>query len=129
LASVQLLADHLQLSFDEVRRIADQLIEWGLIGETNGVLRNLQVSVHLARNHHLTPNYHLNWRLRALSNMDDADTRRLHFSSTVSLSRADAAKIREMLLSSLRAQDDLIAGSKEEELWHLNIDWFSLGGR
>jgi uncharacterized protein (TIGR02147 family) len=126
IANIATLSEQLDIPVDEVRRIVDQLIEWGLISEANGVLRNLQVSVHLGRESFLTPNFHLQWRLKAMHSMDISDARRLHFSSTVSLSRADAMKIREILLESLRAQDDLIAASPEEEVWQLNVDWFSL---
>jgi uncharacterized protein (TIGR02147 family) len=127
LASVAALSSYLGIPSDEVRNIADRLIEWGLISEAQGQLRNLQVSVHLSGESYLTPNFHMQWRLKSMTNMDLNDLRRLHFSSTVSLSRADASRIREILLESLRSQDDLIAQSPEEEVWQLNLDWFPVG--
>jgi hypothetical protein len=45
----------------------------------------------------------------------------------VTLSREDAYKVREILLTSIKSSADLITKSPEEEVFALNVDFIPLG--
>jgi hypothetical protein len=70
--------------------------------------------------------HHTNWRLKAISQIENQDSENLHFSGVYSLSKNDIEKIKKELLTSLESFQKIIKHSQEEELSALTIDWFKL---
>jgi hypothetical protein len=70
--------------------------------------------------------HHTNWRLQAAESLDREELKDLHYSGVVSLSAADATKVKNIFLESIKASQSVIKDSKEEELCAVIIDFFSL---
>lgn len=70
--------------------------------------------------------HHLNWRQKAMESLHRDEASKLHFTSPMTLSAADAARLREMIAEFLETLDKVIEPSPSEELRCLNIDWFKV---
>lgn len=58
--------------------------------------------------------------------LDRGDTGQLHYSSVISLSRADAQIIKHTMLECLQKTEKILALSQEEALFCQNLDFFEL---
>lgn len=122
------LAKFFQLPLAKVNEVVDFLAAKGLLEEdAKGNLRTGQSEIHLGNDSENIVKHHLNWRLRAMESLDRETAQDLHFSSVLSISRADLPRLREILLQSIEKGGELIRKSKEEELCSFTIDLFSLG--
>ena len=70
--------------------------------------------------------HHTNWRVKALESLENETLEDLHYSGVVSLSESDVIRIKNLLLDQLKENLKIIASSKEERLFVLNIDFFNL---
>lgn len=82
---------------------------------------------HLGKESENVQRHHVNWRLRAIRALEADADRGLNYSSAVALSRDDAFKVREILLSAVKNSVDLIMKSPEEEVFTLAVDFLPLG--
>lgn len=76
-----------------------------------------QGSPHLVR-------HHTNWRNKSIQKADQVAPEELMFTSPLSLSRQDFAKIREQLAELIKSVSQTVKDSPSEEMACLNIDWF-----
>ncbi|MGE3260339.1 MAG: TIGR02147 family protein [Bacteriovoracia bacterium] len=76
-----------------------------------------QGSPHLVR-------HHTNWRNKAVQKADQVSEEELMFTSPISLSREDFAKIREQMAELLKSVSVTVKESPAEEIACLNIDLF-----
>ncbi|MNL47558.1 hypothetical protein D3C87_1703520 [compost metagenome] len=83
--------------------------------------------IHLGSNPQLTRQQHINWRVKTISVLEqNNETENMHYSSVVSLSRADAEKIKNDLRTAIVNAKDRIKDSKEETLFSFNVDFYTL---
>jgi uncharacterized protein (TIGR02147 family) len=82
--------------------------------------------IYLGGDSPLIAKHHQNWRLKAMSQVEEASAEDLHYSSVVSLSERDYKKVRETLLKTLDGLRETIRDSKEEKLCGLCLDFFGL---
>mgnify|MGYP003396198606 CR=1 FL=1 len=74
----------------------------------------------------LVVKHHTNWRMRAIQKMDTREASELFFTSPMSMSKADVARVREIFAKSIQETIDICRDSPAEELVCLNIDLFKI---
>jgi uncharacterized protein (TIGR02147 family) len=82
--------------------------------------------MYLGNDSKLVIKHHTNWRLKAIDSMEFERPTDLHFSSVYSLSREDAAFVRERLMDALKEVRDKIKPSPEECMYTLCLDYFEV---
>ncbi len=121
------IADYLNLSKKQTKVIIDFLLNAGLCKEEKGKLLVGPSTTHLEASSPWVRVHHTNWRQKALQEMSDEESAKLHYTAPMTLSKDDALKIREMIVQFLEQVDKVIDPSPSEELRCLNIDWFKIG--
>lgn len=106
------------------------LKETGLATETAGRYGPGLNRLHLNKDAGLIRQHHSNWRIEALKSLDRGrgaqSDHALHYSAVVSLSEADALKLREHWVRALEEFSRVVAPSPEETVRALVIDFFAL---
>lgn len=120
------IAQHFLLSSRRAREVVDFLLSTGLLVESEGKLRVGQKSTHLGAASPWVQVHHTNWRNRAIQNFSKEDPAKLHYTCPMTLSAADAQKVREGIVKLLESVDKIIEPSPSEELRCLTIDWFKV---
>lgn len=131
----EILSTRLGIPLARVHEILDFLCLNGLaeIKKDRFVIGRAQV--HLSKSSPFVARHHINWRLRAIASLEGAiasdsresvSTNELHFSSVVTLSERDFARVRETVASALADTLKIITTSPEESVAILNIDWMRL---
>jgi len=82
--------------------------------------------IHLGADSPLIAKHHINWRLQAMRAIDENPKEGLHYSSVISVSKKDAALIKEKFIATINAVKPIIKDSKEEELCSLSLDFFTV---
>jgi uncharacterized protein (TIGR02147 family) len=120
------LAAYLQIPLGKVTEILEFLVSLGLAENENGRYKMGASHVHLSDSSHHIGKHHTNWRMQAIRSLDLKKPEDLHYSAVVTLSKADAALIRNRLLSSLQENLETIRDSREEEGYVYCLDFFPL---
>ena len=92
---------------------------------SNGGFENVLLKSGLNMPHALR--HHANWRMMVLRTFESDNQQNFNYSSVVTLSREDAFKVREILLSAVKQSSDLILNSPEEEVYVMAVDFVKLG--
>src|SRR5690606_9162791 len=131
LQTLEALEAFLKLPRERRVEILAFLRDTGLAPEDRGRYQVGLHRLHLGRDSGLIRQHHTNWRIEALKSLDrgkgaqsDQD---LHYSAVVSLSEADALRLREHWVRAIEEFNARIAPSKDETVRALVIDFFSLG--
>lgn len=120
------LAAHLKVPMDQVDKSLHHLVEAGLAVKSGMEYQVGPKFIHLDRDSPHIGRHHINWRLRAISAVENMSADSLHYSSVVSLSKADFAKVRDHLVASLQQNIETIKSSNEEQAASLCIDFFKI---
>lgn len=126
LQTVQALAEVLRLDQNQVQEMVDFLLELGVLQLEKGFLKPGSHHVHLGTETELVLKHHSNWRLHTLQRLQFLNKEDLHYSACVSLSKADAFKVKEALLQCLKEQVQTISSSQEEVAYVLSFDFYPL---
>ena len=124
--SKEALAAQLHLPMEVVSETLDFLLECGLVEKKGHRYQIGTRRIHLSSGSELLPKHHINWRMQAIKSLDFSRVEDLHYSSVISLSRADAKKIGEMILSLLEKTEPILVASPEEEVYGFTVDYFKL---
>lgn len=124
--NIEDIAARLSLPRKQVKNIIDFLLRSGLCKEEKGKLSVGPSSTHLEVSSPWIKSHHCNWRQKAIQEINREDDLKLHYSSPLTLSKSDAARVREMLIKCIDEVDKVIDPSPSEELRCLNIDWFRI---
>jgi uncharacterized protein (TIGR02147 family) len=131
LQTVAELAAFLRLPRDRVVEALKLLEEAGLVVEERGKWKVGQTRLHLGNDSALMRQHHANWRMEAIKSLDRGegprDANHLHYSAVVSLSEADAVKLKELFVRALEEFSAVVSPSKEETVRALTLDFFPLG--
>lgn len=122
------LAAFLQLSVGATTEILEFLQEIGLAIYNNGKYAMGPGHIHLAGDSENINKHHSNWRIQALRSLDFKRPDDLHYSAVVTLSKDDAARVKDLLLSGMKKNIEIIRNSKEEEAYVYCFDFFRLRG-
>jgi uncharacterized protein (TIGR02147 family) len=124
--SEEALAEYLGLSIATVKKTLDFLVTTGLAVYSSGRYTIGERHLHLGKNSENIKKHHQNWRIKVLHSLENDGEQELHYSSAVTLSRDDAFKVREILLSAIKNSVDLIVKSPEEDVFALIVDFIAL---
>jgi hypothetical protein len=116
----------LGLPLEKAASALDFLVRCGLCTEKNGKVVMSATKSFLKSDGPLITRHHSNWRIKAVDQIPKSGTESLHFTCPVSISAADARKLRESLESVIREFYQVVDPSACEALYCLNLDWFAL---
>lgn len=120
------IAKRLRLDPIRVEQVLKFLRQSGLVVQEQGKFTASQKRLFISSDSPLIAKHHANWRMRVLDELDFRNQRDLHLTSVLSLSRADAPKVREVLLKAFERVRDIAKPSKEEELICVCMDFHQI---
>ncbi|OFZ47170.1 MAG: hypothetical protein A2381_14340 [Bdellovibrionales bacterium RIFOXYB1_FULL_37_110] len=125
--SAEQIAKCLSIPVHKIQESLDFLQNAGLVKVENNNISIGVSKLHLASDSHLIYHHHRNWRLQALSAIDRALERNLHYSSVVTLSEQDVYKVKNYLIEAIKSVKKIISESKpEERCYSFNLDFFDV---
>lgn len=127
--SPETMAEYLDLPVTLVKRALEFLLTTGLAVRAGAGYGIGPRHIHLGKNSENIQRHHANFRLQVLRSLEREPEDSLNYSSAVTLSRKDAFRVREILLSAIKDSVDLIIASPEEEVFALTVDFIPLGKR
>lgn len=130
LSSLSAMSEFLQQPKAKLQKILSFLTMVGLIVEDEP--RRFRIGttrMHVGRESALVSRHHLNWRLQAMNSVERDLDKDLHYTSVVSLSEADALELKARFVKQIDIYNSVVEASKEETLFCLAIDFFSLDRR
>jgi hypothetical protein len=127
LQTKQALAQALKLSSAKVSEYLEFLCRTGLALEEGGHYRIGTTRIHVPSNSPMFSKHHTNWRVKAIQALEDFQPKEnLHFSGAITLSKADAEKIRKVLLDAIERTEAIYRPSKEEVAYAIILDFFPI---
>jgi hypothetical protein len=121
------IAERLGLSREAVERVLEFLVSSGLCRETESEIGMGPRSTYLESRSPLVARHHGNWRVKAMEKHPVLDAaNEIAYTAPVTLSKADALRIREILARTIERADAIVGPSACEKLYCLNIDWFEI---
>ncbi len=120
------IADFFRIPLTKVDEVLKFLLEAEL-AHTNG--RDYKASefrIHLGNDSHNITKHHSHWRQQAIESLDREKTSDLHYSTIVSLSQDDVLRIKNRILEEIKANQEIVKNSPEEELFAYTVDFFSM---
>lgn len=124
-ASEDGLGRALGLPLARIRPAVDWLLKGGYLqGERRALKPGLR-HIHLGIDSPLLPRHQAQWRLRAMSAIEEREPDQLHFSGVYSLSYADVEKVRKLVVHLAADIDAVVKPSKEETALAVCLDVFS----
>jgi uncharacterized protein (TIGR02147 family) len=124
LQDVDSIGKHLVLPKKHVVKVLDFLVETGLCKQESNRFVIGPSATHLESTSPWVRTHHMNWRQKAIANLNQEYASKLHYTAAMTLSAQDAVLIREMITKFLEEVDTVVLPSPSEELHCLNIDWF-----
>lgn len=127
--SIESLAEFLDLPRAKIQEIVDFLISAGLCVRDGEKIISGPKRTHLSRKSHLVSSHHTNWRLKAVEKYSHYTDDDLSFTGPMTISKTEASKIRKILVESVEKVSHEVEKSSSDDLYCLNIDWFSVRKR
>lgn len=121
--SAEAIAEIVRLPLPTVARAIEFLISTGLLREENGRFVVGETLTYINRDSPLVAKHHLNWRLRAIEQLDHIPDDDLVFTNSIAISKQDFRKIREEIVKLLELYKAIGDPSPSEQLCFLTIDW------
>jgi uncharacterized protein (TIGR02147 family) len=121
------LAATLGLAPGLVSECLEFLVECGLVVAKNNRFVIGPVRMHLGADSPMISRLHANWRLQSLQSLErpvSATAMDLHYSTVLTLSHADAKRVRETLLRAVDETEKIFRPSPEEVVYCVGMDWF-----
>lgn len=126
--SIDDLAENLSVSRRAVEKATADLVWLGVLVADRGGFRSARDSIHLGKDSPMINRSHYNWRIKTAENLDQMSFSQpgLHYSAVVSLSEADAQRLREVILKHIEATRRIILPSPAEQLYVQCLDFYRL---
>jgi hypothetical protein len=102
------------------------LTKTGIIEELKGKLKAGVTQVHLNRESPLIKQHLTNWRMAAVASLSNNSKTDVHYSTVSTLSKSDADYLRSEMVKFIESYLETIKPSKEETMYGLNLDFYSL---
>lgn len=120
------LQKYLSISSARLTTILEFLCSTGLALKTPQGYKSGESQIRLGNASADIIKHHTHWRQQAIESLERETMADLHYSAAVTLSADDVFKIKDGILAFIQANIKKIRDSKEEELYCLNMDFFSL---
>lgn len=115
------------ISNDLAEKVILFLEDYGLVEAKNYNYFATVKRIHLDKSSHLITQHHKNWRLKAVDScFDTSNKSNTHYSSIITIKKADKEIINNIIFKSLKEIEDVIDDSEAESLSVLNIDFFDI---
>jgi uncharacterized protein (TIGR02147 family) len=124
--STEAIAEMIDLPHATVARAMEFLLSTGLVVQKNGKFSIGETLTYVSRDSRLVSKHHLNWRLKAIQQLDYVPDEDLVFTNSIALSASDFQKIREELVKFLEKYKEIGDPSPAEQLCFLTLDWRTL---
>lgn len=123
---LNVLSERLRLTRTQTDTVAAFLLQHGLCIEAkNGKIKPGPQSTHIDAKSPITARHHANWRIKAMEKHSNLSHRKeLAYTAPLSLSEADAFKVRALILEFIESVCKVTDPSASETAFCLNIDWF-----
>lgn len=126
LRTPEALSRRLSIPEATVREVLEFLLGCGMIQKNGAHYAGAPFHLHLGTDSALLTRLHSNWRIRALSSLQQEGPRDLHYSYAMSLSREDALELKAMLVKYLEELQRKVIASRDETVFALCLDFFEL---
>lgn len=120
------IAQHFSLPVAKITDVLDSLVAMGLVEKAGAGFVSAKKQIRLGNDSKNILRHHTNWRLQAAEALDREQLTDLHYSGIVSLAKDDVVKIKELLFDAIQRSQTIIRDSKEEELYAIAVDWFTM---
>jgi uncharacterized protein (TIGR02147 family) len=120
------LAAYFHLPLSVIVEAVDFLLSIGLAELRDGRYVIGPSHIHLGHDTSDINKHHMNWRVQAMDSLIRVSPSDLHYSVVFSLSAKDAAKLKERLIATIKANLEDVNPSKEEVLFCSSIDFFEV---
>jgi uncharacterized protein (TIGR02147 family) len=120
------ISKHLNLSREKTMEVLTFLEETGLAQKVGTRYEIGLTRIHLTKDSPQIQRHHSNWRMKAIGAIDENISANLHYSSIVSMSKADVPQVKEILIKSIEECRKVIRDSKEEKVQSICIDFFGV---
>lgn len=118
------IADRFGLEPQKAEEVLSFLVQSRICELIGSVYKMGKSVVYLTNDSPLIVKHHTNWRLRAIQKMDTRESIELYYTSPMSMSREDFARVRELLAKAIQTSLEICKSSPAEEVVCLNIDLF-----
>jgi uncharacterized protein (TIGR02147 family) len=122
--SVQSIAERLAISPAIAAKALDFLLAHGLCKQEKGKITYGPANLHVDSDSPFVVKHHQNWRLRGFQFMDQYNENNLYYTCPMSLSKADAERVRKLLPKFIEEVLQIVRPSPSEEVYCFNMDWF-----
>lgn len=123
--NVDAMAEYFHLPRAYTASLTQALLEFGVCRNDQGIIEPGKNYMHLEADSPLISKHHSNWRLKAMEKHPMLSRRELAYTCPMSLSASDADKVKQLLIALILETNAIRDPSPCEELYCLNVDWFS----
>jgi hypothetical protein len=120
------LKSRLKVNDDELMSVLSKLVEWGFVKKNKSGIESLEKNLHLDRMHPVSSIDHINWRIKAIEDIQKKKETSIHYSAIFSMSKKDFEELKKIITKDIKKHRDLIIPSKSEEVFVCNMDLFEL---
>ena len=120
------LAKRLGLTLEIVNEHLDFLLSVGIVKQVVDRFMVGTTRMHLPSKSPLISKHHTNWRMKAITSLENRKKQNLHFSTVYTFSRQDSDKIKKMLLDFVQSVEPIVMPSAEEIAYCLSFDFFEI---
>lgn len=124
--TAEIIAKTLRLPIKRIHRVVEFLLRVGLCKDAKGKLKIGPSSTFVEASSPWAKVHHANWRAKAITSLDQDDDNSFHYTSPLTLSRADAGRLKERMLKFVEEINAVVDPSPSEAFYCLNLDWFSV---
>jgi len=118
------LSEKFQLSKSKADEILSFLCVTGLCKFENGKYHMGNKHIHVPANSPFVVRHHTNWRLRAITSLENTMNEEMNFTAPMSISKKDFPVIREKIVKLIQEVVEIAKASDAEDLATLTIDFF-----
>jgi uncharacterized protein (TIGR02147 family) len=121
------IAMKLRATQEKIEHVLQFLVDYNFLDLTNNKYNVGKRSLHLEKNSLHQFRHQLNWRLKAVQQLQNTmDDKNINYAGVYSLSKKDAEQIKENIVRLLKENLKIVAPSKEEVMYCTLIDFFEI---
>lgn len=120
------IAERIRLPLAQVNEALQFLSSKGIVEKRGLRFKTKAMRIHLPEHSPSIHSHHVNWRIRCAGGVSSDAVRPLQYTGLLALSRQDADKVREVLLSAIEKTEGILTATNEEEVFTLLVDFVGL---
>lgn len=124
--SAEEISEVIGLPVVTIARAVEFLISRGLLVMKNAKFEVGDTLTYVGRDSPFVNKHHLNWRMKAMQQLEHVPDDELVFTNSIAISAADFVRVREELVAFLEKYKAIGDPSPSEQVCFLNIDWRKL---